>query len=282
VPNPGAYEACLRGLYYTGLLTKEGFKLAEEQFTRAIAIDSLYPLGYAGLAGIMLSRRQMGFVQGDQIILKLDSLYEITLRLDSTNADVLTGLAGHYTWSKYDWEKGEKFFKKSIEINPNSAPPRAYYAHFLAILGRIDEAWEQMDMAIALDPHDPWVLGFSAVMYGGSGKMLSASKQANKLIQLAPDNPLALDVLLQKHVTLNNEEKAIKQLIKILQLYEVPNIEKVAMSGFNKGGFKSGVKEIVTYMETNASDYFVRANLMVTMYGWLGDKKKQEEWLLIL
>jgi TolB-like protein len=77
VPNPGAYEATLRGHYYMGLLTKEGFELAEQQYKRAIEIDSLYALGYAGLSGIIASQRQMGFVHGDHIIQKLDSIMQI-------------------------------------------------------------------------------------------------------------------------------------------------------------------------------------------------------------
>ena len=279
VPKPGAYEASLRGFYYLGLLTQEGFELSEQQFNRAIEIDSLYANGYNGLAAILLSQRQMGFAHGESVIQKLDSLYEMTLSLDTTNADVLSGLACYYTWTKFEWKKAEALFKKSIEINPNNAPARAYYAHFLMIQNRWEEAWEQMNVGIALDSQDPWVLGFSAIMYGLDGKILSAVKQANQLIKLAPDNPLAQDALLKKQVALNNQEKAIQQLIKVLSVYDIPRIEEIAMNGFEEGGFLKGVEDVLNYVESD-EEYYVRPVLMFDMYEWLGNKTKQEEWLV--
>jgi TolB-like protein len=280
VPKPGAYEASLRGFYYIGLLTKEGFELAEQQFRRVIEIDSLYATGYSGLAGIIASQRQMGFIHGDHLIPTLDSLAQIMISLDSTSADILSGLAAHNTWTKFDWDKAEGLFKKSIEINPNNAPTRAYYAHFLMIQNRWKEAWEQMNIGMALDPQDPWVLGFSAAMFGFDGKILSAVKQADKLIKLAPENPLAQQALLKKYIAFNDEEKAIRQLIKVLSLFEIPRLEEVAMNGFAKGGFLQGVEDIVNYLESDANDYFVRPILMLNMYQLLDNKAKQEEWLV--
>ena len=102
-PNPGAYEASLRGGYYTGFLTKEGFELAEAQFKNAIEIDSLFAPSYSGLALVLMSTKQMGYVSGAEVNSIIDSLQQKAYLLDSLNSYVLMGRAAHLTWSKYEW-----------------------------------------------------------------------------------------------------------------------------------------------------------------------------------
>ena len=40
----------------------------------------------------------------------------------------------------------------------------SYYAHYLMIQNKWEEAWEQMEYAVELDPQNPWVVAFSAAI----------------------------------------------------------------------------------------------------------------------
>jgi len=279
-PNPGAYEAYLRGSYYTGFLTPEGFELAKTQFEKAIEIDSLFAPGYGGLAQILGSQRQMGYVSGAEVNPILDSLAKITYDLDSLDAFILMGLAAQQTWGKYEWVEAEKLFKKSIDINPNIAISRASYAHYLMIRNRWKEAWEQMDYAIELDPQNPWVIAFSAAMYFFDGKLLSAAKHSERLKKIAPDHPMANMMLLRKYAALNKQKLATIELKKFVNRTGAPNLDIIIDKESNSGDFKSVVKSISTYLEEYSKEYFVSPSIIHKLHQILGDKEKQLEWML--
>jgi len=54
-----------------------------------------------------------------------------------------------YDW---DWVGAEKEFKRALQLNPNHALARAFYARELVVLGRTDEAIAQATQALELLP----------------------------------------------------------------------------------------------------------------------------------
>lgn len=280
VPNPGAYEASLRGAYYMGFLTKEGFELAEAQFKKAIEIDSLFAPGYGGLAGILASAKQMGYISDIEANPVLDSLVKKTYALDSLDAFILMGIASYLTWTRYDWEEAEEYFKKSIDINPNMAQSRAVYAHYLMIRNRWEEAWEQMEYAIELDPQNPWVIAFSAAMYFHDGKLLSAAKHSERLVKIAPNHPMANVMLLSKYIFQKKYDLAIIELKKDVGRTRVPHLETVIDNAYKNGDFNEAVKSVATYLEDYSKEHFVAPNIIHSLYGMLNDTEKQLEWML--
>ncbi len=85
------------------------------------------------------------------------------LELDSTNAEVQYSLADKKTWGLWDWKGAEAAFKKSIALNPNDGLTHAVYSHLLNILGRPKEAMEQIDIALKLDPMNPFIITFYGI-----------------------------------------------------------------------------------------------------------------------
>ena len=74
------------------------------------------------------------------------------LELDPNSAQAHYVAAILAVWIEWDWEKGEREFLKSIELNPNDALCRMYYAHLLMILRRTEEANKQASIGLELDP----------------------------------------------------------------------------------------------------------------------------------
>ena len=74
------------------------------------------------------------------------------MELDDSLAEAHHALALHKTWGEWDWLSAERAFERAIELNPNYAEARAYYSDFLSIMGRSDEAMDQIGQALELDP----------------------------------------------------------------------------------------------------------------------------------
>jgi class 3 adenylate cyclase/TolB-like protein len=278
--NPGAYEAYLRGKYYMGFLTRDGFELSKTHFEKAIQIDSLFAPSYAGLSGILGSQRQMGYVSGTEVNLVIDSLQQKALKLDSLNSEVLMGRAAHLTWSKYEWDEAEKYFKRSIDSNPNDATTRIVYAHFLMIQNRWKEAWNEMKFATELDPQNPWVIAFSAAMYFSDGKLLSAAKHSERLVKIAPNHPMANEMLLGKYLFQKKHDMAVAELKKYVGRTDAPHLDSLINESYQNKDFKLTVKSVAMYLEEYSSENFVSPRIINRLYEILEDTDKQLEWML--
>jgi tetratricopeptide (TPR) repeat protein len=90
-------------------------------------------------------------------------------------------------WGEFNWAQGEEEFLKVIELNPNDALNRMYYAHLLMIVGRSEEAVVQGSLALKLDPLKPlmhWLYG-NIMRWEGNEKL--AIDHYNKALSIDPD-----------------------------------------------------------------------------------------------
>jgi tetratricopeptide (TPR) repeat protein len=240
--KPEAYEAILKGDYYSGLLTRKGFNDAEIQYLKASELDSnLAARSYAGLALIWLSKRQMGYVPSIEGAKKVEEYFNKQVEIDSTSRVIEAGIM---TWLKYDFEHADMAFQYEIDQVPNNANLRSAYAHYLMIMGRMDEAWDQMNTAISIDPLSPWVLSFSAVLYVGDGKLITAAKKFETLTELVPDHPISMEQLLRKYHLFNEKNKAINQIKKINSHLHDINLDDFIDDNYRKIGYSETVRSV--------------------------------------
>jgi len=149
--NAQAYQLYLNGVFYRRKNGDENFKKAIEYQNQAIALDSNFALAYAELgfdyynlvAGGMVSA-QTGLPPARQAIEKALSLDEKLAEAHDLNA----GLKA----AEFDWAGAEIETRRAIELNPNLASARSFYAEMLTILGRSDQALSEIRLARQLDP----------------------------------------------------------------------------------------------------------------------------------
>jgi tetratricopeptide (TPR) repeat protein len=87
------------------------------------------------------------------------------VQLDGSSAEAHAS-NGHvlhnYDW---DWNGAERELKRAIELNPNYAPAHHWYAHLLMQEGRTQEAIDEAQRALQLDPMSPFINGGMARQY---------------------------------------------------------------------------------------------------------------------
>jgi len=128
--DPQAYDAYLKGKYYWEKLDPESNQKALEFFQKAIELEPEWADPYSGLAsawGMFGS-----FFQTLPESVTLPKFYKYlnkALELDPNSAQAHYHKAINAVWREFDWELGEKEFLKTLELNPNDALARLYYAH---------------------------------------------------------------------------------------------------------------------------------------------------------
>jgi len=199
-----AYDAYLMGQSYWRKLTPNDLETAMKYFKLALEKDSDYALAYAGIGFVWGGLAQMGYLSPAEAFPQMGEALMTALKLDSTLDLIHYVFACNKTWGEWDWETGESEFKKTLEINPNHAEARAYYSHFLNIVGRPKEAMEQIDLALKLDPRNPLLKSLYAIDLLLVHRYNDAVTAAHNAVQVDPTNPVGLCALVQGlHLTGN-------------------------------------------------------------------------------
>ena len=185
--NPEAYEAYLKGTYNWMKLTPQGIDASRGYFERALEKDPSYALAYQGLAWYWVVRQQLGHTAPSEAGPKAKAAALQAIALDESCAEAHEALAVVKTWTDWDWAGAEREWRRTFELNPNSSNAHAYYAHFLAIIGRADEAVRHSERAIELDPSNALFRGMYAMVLVYERRYDDALAEANAALAIQRD-----------------------------------------------------------------------------------------------
>jgi len=272
--NIEAYDAYLKGLYYWDQFTPESLQSALEYFNKAIEIDPDWAPPHAGLAYYWIAIRQYGLAPASVTIPKIYENLDIAFELDpnSPNTQYVSALAS--VWTGFNWEKGEKEFLKVLEINPNDALCRVYYAHLLSILGRDEEAIHQGSLALDLDPLNPMVQALCAMVLAYTGDSDKAIEVGKKALSLAPDNGVALSALTIAYLNKKDYKKSFEAWMSYLFIEEKVRMEILNIC--DTEGYIAAAKRFAKELENSG---FAVPLELVQAYAMAKDYSKAMDWL---
>ncbi len=282
--NPEAYDAYLKGLYYWEKLDEQSTQKALEYFQLAADLDPVWADPYAGLANSWSLFGFFGFLPKSVTLPKVYPYLNKALQLDPNSAKAHYVAAILAVWSEWDWEKGEREFLRSIELDPNDALCRMYYAHLLMILRRSDEANQQASIGLALDPMKPLVLGLYGVVnwYNNDDKE-AAFKAFEKSLSIDPDFAFGKFNLneVQLESTYKNEEysKWIDLWNNKVGVYGHWNKEgrEAVLKAFNENGHIAAIEEMFRMNDIYGDDCYMSGDVKAERYVKLGNIDKAME-----
>ncbi|MGA8025859.1 MAG: tetratricopeptide repeat protein [Bryobacteraceae bacterium] len=151
-PDPDAYLAYSKGRFFWNRRTEVDLKRAIVYFQQAIEDDPNYALAYDGLADCWLPLGWYAYLAPSETFPYAKVAVRKALALDDSLAEAHTSLAFVTLYYDRDWADAEREFRRAIELNPNYANGRHWYAEFLSLVGRNDEAIAESERARELDP----------------------------------------------------------------------------------------------------------------------------------
>ena len=147
-----AYDLYLKGRYFWNKRTGEDFERAAQYFQQAIAKDPHYALAYAGLADTYGLMSTWTIAPRNEFMPKARAAALQALKIDETLAEAHASLALVAENFDYDWKTAEKEFRRAIDLDPDYATGRQWYAEYLSWQGRFDDAIAESERAQRLDP----------------------------------------------------------------------------------------------------------------------------------
>lgn len=185
--NKDAYNAYLKGLHFWNRRNEIGFDKALANFHQAIEFDPLYALSYIGLADTYNLIGHFCFVHPKEAFEKARAAARKALDIDESIGEAHSSIAWVHTYFDWDWISAEKEHKRSLELNPNYATGHEWYAVFLMGLGRFDEAIEEAQKALKLDPISPMINAITGVVFYFSRQHKRALEHFQKTIEIDPN-----------------------------------------------------------------------------------------------
>jgi serine/threonine protein kinase/tetratricopeptide (TPR) repeat protein len=182
--NPEAFQLCLKGRYHWNKRTEDSLKKSLECFNLAVEKDPAYALAYAGLADAYAMLVWNMMVSPRDGLPKARAAASRAIEINDQLAEPRSSLAFVKLFYEWDWQGAEREFQHAIELNPDYAMTRQWYAMELAALGRHEEALRETDRALQLDPLSMSINTTTALLFYLVRDYEQAQAQIRKTIDL--------------------------------------------------------------------------------------------------
>jgi TolB-like protein/DNA-binding winged helix-turn-helix (wHTH) protein/Tfp pilus assembly protein PilF len=278
--NPEAYEAYLKGKYYTSKWTEEGFKEAITSFRQSLDSDPTYAPAYAGLADVYNWMAMWGLQPSTETYPTAKAAALKALELDKGLADAHAVLGQINLAFDWDWAGAEQELKRSIVLNPNSSTAHFYYGLFLTAMGRSDEAIKETGRALELDPLTPssnlqlgWVLYYA-------NRHDESIAQLRKTLAQTPDFPYANMELGWNYVQKGMYQEAVAECQRAVS--RMPD-EQVTLGScgrvYGLSGRRRDALALVDRLKKASTRGYVDPYNVAMIYDGLDDDDHAFEWL---
>jgi tetratricopeptide (TPR) repeat protein len=273
--NPETYAIYLRAKYNIVKETPEGLKKGIEYLNEVLQADPGDPIAYAWLAMGYTEIAHGSLYTGDALE-KAEAAASQAYKLDTTTAEVYTalGLAAQYYLWKFDL--AEKYFKKALALNPNSAETHYHYAWGLYWFGRMEEAIAEHELAVKYDPFNPKYTAWLGILYEYNGRYIDGLRECQKTLEIQKDYPVCYGIMGNYYLNQGKADSAIQTYKKLTQIAP----EEICSLGavYAVTGHPDETRKIIAQV-LKGDVTPAQANGLANLYALIGDKNNAFKWL---
>jgi serine/threonine protein kinase/tetratricopeptide (TPR) repeat protein len=271
--DPEAYQLYLKGRYHWNRRTGESINRALDYYEQAVARDPKFALAYVGLADSHLLLEQYADKPLAETTARAEQSVRRALEIDDGIAEAHASLAMIHQ-NRRRWEDAENEFKRSIALNPNYATARHWYNIYLRDMGRVDEAWTQVQKARELDPLS-MIIGVNVVtVLLMQDRDDEAVREAEKYLELDPSFPQMLGVASRAYTQVGRHQEAIAAARKAVETSDGVNEQLAQLANaYAAAGDREAAMTVLRRLEERVGErgdpYFT-----ATVYAALGDRDR--------
>jgi len=278
--NAEAYGLYLKGRYQWNKQTLDGMETGINFFKQAIDKDPRYGLAYAGLADAYALLADYNVLAAKEVMPSAKTAAMKALEIDDTISEAHASLGWAKLTLDWDWAGAEKEFQRSLELNPNYATAHQWYADYLTVMGRPDEAQASMKRAQPLEPVSlPISVALASIFYY-THQNDQAIDQCRRAIVMDPQFVGAHVILGRAYEQKGSYAEAIAELKQALQLSEGGSSELAALGhAYAQSGDRAEAQKILKELNTRSTQTYVQPIWIAVIQAALGNKEEAFSWL---
>jgi DNA-binding winged helix-turn-helix (wHTH) protein/tetratricopeptide (TPR) repeat protein len=218
VVSPDLREVLIKAKHFWKKRTPLDIARSVEYFRRAIEMDAECAAAWAGLAEAHVMTGILGLESPQQAFPAARAAAEKALMLDDGASEAHTALADVHKLYEWDWNRAERAYRRAIEVDPLYAGAHHWYAQLLAVLGRHDEAVNEIEAARRCDPVSVPINAFISYVWIEARDYRRAIEAALKASELDSSAPLPCFFLGRAFARLGEHRRAITALANAARL----------------------------------------------------------------
>jgi len=278
--NLKAYHLYLKGRYFWNRRFEGGLQKAIEYFQQAIDKDPLYALAYSGMADCYNLLGLYGFFPPKEVYARAKTAAKKALEIDDNLAEAQSSLGFIGTFFDWDWPAAEIEFKRAIDLNPNYATAHEWYALYLAIMGRFDEAIAEVKRAQELDPLSIIINAIAGLIFYLARRYDEAIEHYRKTFEMDPNFSMAYLYQGAAYADRDMWEEAVEAWKKLVTLSGGSQFAVGYLGfGYAMSGQKDEALKMIDRLNNLSNERYVSPFSRALIYMGLGEKDQAFEYL---
>jgi serine/threonine-protein kinase len=274
---PEVQDALDQARFHWQKLTPEGIDTALDYYDLALSRDSLTVQAWVGVAQVWLGRAQQGIVSGIEAAERAGPALTRALELDPSLAGLQYDLAGLRTWLYWDWVAAEEAFLQALDENPADPAARVYYGHLLLYLDRDEEALQQMEEAVRIDPFNTLIQGVYAHGLNFLHRYEDAEAALLAVLRRDPQAPMVISTLRTTYHHMGRYEEAMDVWRTSYQ--GRPEFLAALESGYASGGYSGALRAVADLRVERSAETPARPWQIATLYTRAGATEEALRYL---
>jgi len=276
--NPKSLEAYLKGRFF---LNKGigGLDKSVEFFSEAIQLDPANAQAYSGLSQSYLYIGIFGLRPSKEVYPLARAAARKAIEIDTTTADAhgsLAEIAKGYDWN---WATAELEYKRALQLNPSSSTTHAWYADYLSMMGKHEEAIAELRRSHDLDPVAIMNQAFFGFLYYRARRYDEAIAACQKTLELDPNYPNAywfMALALEKE---GRFLEAIASLQKAVSLSDAPLYLALLGHAYALAGERAKALSTLHELQALSKQRYASPLDIALIYTGLDDRDMAFQWL---
>jgi TolB-like protein len=276
-----SYDLYLKGRYHLNRRMPDELRWSLEYFEAAVAADGSSGLAYAGLADAYCLLVDYGLLPPAEGVCKVKAAAGRAIEIDAALAEAYPALAVIHTYWDREWEQAERLYRKAISLNPGYVTAHHWMAtDYLAVAGRFDEAENEIDLALELDP-------LSSIIYEGRASLSTlqrgydeAIRRYGELLEFDPSFYKGYTGMGRAYLQQGRYAEARAMLEKGRSLAgDVPNILAALAQTFSRSGDTRAARGILEQLTAKAREAHVPSTCLAVAHLSLCETARALDWL---
>jgi len=269
--NIEAYNLYLKARFFYHRFTEQSLHKSLDAYERVLRLEPGYARAYAGMADCWC-RLADDWMAPDDAYPRAKTASTRALEHDPQLADAYTSLGKVLGWYEWNFSDAEQRLRRAVSLGPNYAEAHFALGSVLPTVGRLAEAVVEIRKALALDPLDPgysrWLVRF--LLYAGAYS--DAIAQGDKTIELGEDFSLAYLDTGSAYLAKGEPDRALEWYRRGQALEaSVRSYDAQIVRALAELDRREEAEEILSRLEEDAKQHYVRAEILAMGYTALGD-----------
>ncbi len=276
-----SYDCYLKGRYHWHRRTPADLARSIQYFEAAIAGDPRSALAHAGLADAYTLQVEYGLTNPVEGIPKAKAAAQRAIDLDPQLAEAYPSLALIRSICDWEWEEAEALYRKAIALNPGYATAHFWLgSDFLAVLGRFDEAAEEMEIAIALDPLSSIIQECRGFVYLLKRDYDEAVRLYREILEFDPTSYRPYAAIGRALGVQGKYAEALEMLQRAREMEpDLPSVQSAMGQLLGFSGDSEGARRVLAELESRARERYIASSCFALVHLGLGETDQALAWL---